>query len=210
MNHDLKQKYWWYGLKRDVASHVVVCDVGQRVKAEHQRLARLLPPLKIPEWKWEEIRMDFIIGLPHTPNGNDSIWVLMDRLTKVAHFIPVTTTYKGAQLAELYMSRIVCLQGVPKKIISNRGSQFTSRFWKSLHENMDTKPNFSSTYHPKIDGHTKRTNHLLEDMLRACALKHSGSFDKSVTPLVLQELKLWHGTICTDITLFIIYLERIP
>jgi hypothetical protein len=122
MYQDLKQKYWWYGLKRDVAAHVAMCDVCQKVKAEHQRPAGLLHPLKIPEWKWEEIGMDFIVGLPRTSKGYDSIWVIVDRLTKVAHFIPVKTTYKGSQLAEIYMARIVCLHGVPKKIISNRGS----------------------------------------------------------------------------------------
>jgi transposase InsO family protein len=108
----------------------------------------LLQPLKIPEWKWEEIGMDFIVGLPHTQAGYDSIWIIVDRLTKVAHFIPVKTTYSGAKLAELYMSRIVCLHGVPKKIVSDRGSQFTSKFWEKLHESMDTKLNFSSAYHP--------------------------------------------------------------
>jgi hypothetical protein len=175
MYQDLKQKYWWYGLKRDVAAHVAMCDVCQRVKAEHRRPARLLHPLKIPEWKWEEIGMDFITGLPSTPRGYDSIWVIMDRLTKVAHFISVKTTYKGSQLAELYMAQIVCLHGVPKKIVSDRGPQFTSRFWRSFHENMNTKLNFSTAYHPQTDGQTERTNQVLEDMLRACALQHGSS-----------------------------------
>jgi hypothetical protein len=94
MYQDLKEKYWWYGLKRDVATRVALCDVCQRVKAEHQRPAGLLQPLKVPEWKWEEISMDFIIGLPRTRDGYDSIWVIVDRLTKVAHFIPVKTTYQ--------------------------------------------------------------------------------------------------------------------
>jgi hypothetical protein len=151
MYQDLKRKYWWYGLKRDVAALVAMCDVCQRVKAEHQRPARLLHPLKIPEWKWEEIGMDFITGLPRTQKGYDAIWVIMDRLTKVAHFIPVKTTYKGSQLAELYMARIVCLHVVPKKIVLDRGSQFTSRFWKSFHDNMVTKLNFSSAYHRQTD-----------------------------------------------------------
>jgi transposase InsO family protein len=104
----------------------------------------------------------------------------VDMLTKVAHFIPVKTTYLEAQLAELYVSRIVCLHGVPKKIVSDRGTQFTSRFWKRLHESMDTKLNFSSAYHPQTDGQTERTNQVLEDMLRACALKHGRSWDKSL------------------------------
>jgi hypothetical protein len=128
--------------------HVALCDTCQRVKAEHQRPARLQQPLKIPEWKWEEIGMDFIIGLPHTQATYDSMWVIVDRLTKVAHFILVKTTYSGAKLVELYMSIIVCLHGVPKKIMSDRGSQFTSKFWEKLHESMDTKLNFSLAYHP--------------------------------------------------------------
>jgi hypothetical protein len=179
MYQELKEKYWWYGLKRDVATHVALCDVCQRVKAGHQKPAGLLQPLKVPEWKWEEISMDFIVGLPRTWDGYDLIWVIVDRLTKVAHFIPVKTTYSEAQLAELYMSRIVCVHGVPK-IISDRGTQFTSRFWKSLHESMDTKLNFSSAYHPQMDGQMERKNQVLEDMLRLCALKHGRSWDKTL------------------------------
>jgi IS30 family transposase len=136
--------------------------------------------LQVPEWKWEEIGMDFIVGLPCTHDGYDSIWVIVDRLTKVAHFILVKTTYSGAKLAELYISKIVCLHGVAKKIVSDRGTQFTSRFWQKLHESMDTKFNFNSAYHPQTDGQTERTNQILEDMLRACALKHGGSWDKSL------------------------------
>jgi hypothetical protein len=124
--------------------------------------------------------MNFIVGLPRTLAGYDSIWVIVDRLTKVAHFIPMRTNYTGAKLAELYMAQIVCLRGVPKKIVSDRGSQFTSRFWQKLHECLDTQLNFSSAYHPQTDGQTERTNQVLEDMLRACALKHGGSWDKSL------------------------------
>jgi hypothetical protein len=96
--------------------------------------------------------MDFIVDLPRSQAGYDSIWVIMDRFTKVAHFIPVKMTYSGAKLAEIYISWIVCLHGVPKKIVSDRGSQFTSKFWKKLHESMDNKLNFSSAYHPQTDG----------------------------------------------------------
>jgi IS30 family transposase len=89
----------------------------------------LLQPLQIPHWKWDVIGMDFIVGLPLTRVGYDSIWVVVDRLTKVAHFILVKTTYNSAVLAELYMSRIVCLHGVSKKIVSDRGTEFTSHFF---------------------------------------------------------------------------------
>jgi hypothetical protein len=134
--------------------------------------------LKIPQWKWEEISMDFIVGLPTTQSGYDSIWIIVNRFSKVAYFIPVKTTYKGAKLVELYIARIVYLHGVPKKIVSDRGTQFMTRFSEKLHEAMDTKLNFSSAYHPQTDGQTERVNQILEDMLRACALKDKKSWDK--------------------------------
>jgi hypothetical protein len=164
MYQDLKKRFWWYGMKREIAEYVVVCDICQRIKAEHQRLAGLLQPLQIPQWKWDEIGMDFIVGVPRTRTGYDSIWIVVDHLTNVAHFIPVKTTYNSAVLAELYMARIVCLHGVPKKIVSDRGTQFTSHFWQQLHEALGTQLKFSSAYHPQTDGQTERTNQILEDM----------------------------------------------
>jgi hypothetical protein len=107
----------------------------------------LLQPLQIPQRKWDEIVMDFIVGLPRTRAGYDSIWVVVDRLTKSAHFIQVKTTYNNIVLTELYMSRIVCLHGVPKKIVSNSGTQFTSHFLQQLHKDLGTHLKFSSTYH---------------------------------------------------------------
>jgi hypothetical protein len=128
MYHDLKSRYWWYGMKRAIAEYVALCDNCLRVKVECQRPTGLLQPLMIPEWKWEEISMDFIVGLQKTQSGYDSIWVIVDCLSKVVHFILVKTTYKGLKPNELYIARIVCLHGVPKKIVSNRGTQFTSKF----------------------------------------------------------------------------------
>jgi transposase InsO family protein len=135
----------------------------------------------VPEWKWEEIAMDFIMGLLRTQLGYDSIWVIVDRLTKVAHFIPIKTTYSEPQLAELYMSRIVCLHGVPKKIVFDRGTQFTLMFWESFHETLDTQLHFSSAYHPQTNGQTEGVNQILEDMLRVCALQYGSSWDKSMS-----------------------------
>jgi transposase InsO family protein len=140
----------------------------------------LLQPLQVLEWKWEEIVMDFIVGLPRTESSYDSIWVIVDRLTKVAHFIPIKTTYSGPQLAELYMSKIVCLHGVTKKIVSDRGTQFTLMFWERLHETLGTQLRFSSAYHPQTNGQNERVNQILDDMLRACALQYGRSWDKSL------------------------------
>jgi hypothetical protein len=115
-------------MKKEVGKYVAICDTCQRVKAEHQRPAGLLQSMKIPKWKWKEVGMDFITGLPRTQRGYDLIWVIVDRLTMIGHFLPVKTTYSGAKLLELYMERIVCLHGVPKKIVSDQGTQFTSHF----------------------------------------------------------------------------------
>jgi hypothetical protein len=191
---DLKSRYWWYGMKRAISKYVALCDNCQRVKVEHQRPAWLLQPLKIPQWKWEEISMDFIVGLHTTQSGYDSIWVIVDRFSKVAHFISVMTTYKGAKLVELYIARIVCLHGVPKKIVSDRGTQFTSRFWEKLHEAKDTMLNFSSAYHPQTDGQTERVKQILEDMLRACALKDKKSWDKCL--LKMSPFNVLYGCKC--------------
>jgi hypothetical protein len=141
---DLKTRYWWRGMKKEIAQYVARCDICQRTKAEHQKPAGLLQPLPIPEWKWEEIGMDFVTGLPRTQKGNDSIWVIIDRLTKVAHFIPVKTTFGGDTLARIYLKEIVRLHGIPRKIVSDRGTQFTSKFWTSLQKAMGTKLDFST------------------------------------------------------------------
>jgi transposase InsO family protein len=120
----------------------------------------------------------FIVGLPRTRAGYDSIWVVVDRLTKATHFILVKTTYNRVVLTELYTSRIICLHGVPKKIVSDRGTQFTSHFLQQLHEVLGTHLKFSSAYHPQTDGQTERTNKILEDMLTACALQDKLDWDK--------------------------------
>ena len=115
-------------MKREIAKYVSECDVCQRVKASHLKVAGTLQPLPIPSWKWEDISMDFIVGLPTTPHKHDSVWVIVDRLTKTAHFIHVHTTYSAKKYAEIYLDQIVRLYGVPKAIISDRGVQFIARF----------------------------------------------------------------------------------
>ncbi|KAL5556030.1 hypothetical protein UlMin_038266 [Ulmus minor] len=122
-------------------------------------------------WKWEQITMDFVVGLPKTTKSHDAIWVIVDRLTKSAHFIPIKMTYSLEQLAELYVREVVRLHGVPKAIISDRDARFTSKFWRSVQQAMGTKLNFSTAFHPQTDGQTERTNQTLEDMLRACVLE---------------------------------------
>ncbi|MCQ7926324.1 hypothetical protein NP234_24385, partial [Salmonella enterica] len=175
---DLRKSFWWQGMKRDVAKHVEKCLTCQQIKAEHQKPAGELQPLPIPEWKWEEIAMDFILGLPKTSRGYDSIWVVVDLLTKSAHFLPFKTTFTMEQLAELYVKEVVRLHGVPKTILSDRDSRFTSSFWRCVQQAMGTKLRFSTAFHPQTDGQTERLNQILEDMLRACTLEFKGSWCK--------------------------------
>jgi hypothetical protein len=135
-------------MKREIVKYVSECDTCRRVKAYHLRPARNPQPLSIPEWKWEDICMNFIMGLPHTLHGYNSIWVIVDHLTKSAHFIPVSTTYRVRQYAELYMSHIVCYHGISKTIIFDRESIFVAHFWEQLHECLGTYLICSSAYHP--------------------------------------------------------------
>ncbi|KAA3484729.1 DNA/RNA polymerases superfamily protein [Gossypium australe] len=137
-------------------------DISEfQVKAEHQVPSGLLQPIMVLEWKWYQVTMDFETGLPLTPNKKDVVWVVVDRLTKSAHFKP-----------------IVRLHGVPLSIISDRDPRFTSRFWKKLQEALGTKLNFSTAFHPQTDGQSERLIQVLEDMLRCCVLEFQGSWDK--------------------------------
>ncbi|WVZ50617.1 hypothetical protein U9M48_001856, partial [Paspalum notatum var. saurae] len=178
MYQDLKQRFWWTRMKREIAKYVSECHVCKRVKADHLKPAGMLHPLNIPAWKWEDIHMDFVVGLPRTQKGYDSIWVIIDRFTKSAHFIPVKTSYTAATYAELYIARIVSLHGVPVTITSDRGSVFVSRFWEQLQKSLGTKLIHSSTYHPQTSGQVERVNQILEDMLRACVLTYSTKWDE--------------------------------
>jgi hypothetical protein len=124
--------------------------------------------------------MDFVVGLPRTPKGNDSVWVIVDRLTKVAHFVPVKTRYATEKLAELYVEHILRLHGAPRSIVSDRGPHFVSKFWQSFHKLMGSTLNYSTTFHPQTDGQTERVNQVLEDMLRACALSYGTDWESSL------------------------------
>ena len=133
MYRNLREHFWWDGMKNDIAQFVARCLTCQQVKIEHQRPSGLLQPLSIPQWKWEQISMDFVSGLPRTRRDHDSIWVIVDRLTKSAHFLAIKTTYSLSRLARLFVDEIVRLHGAPVSILSDRDPQFTSRFWPRLH-----------------------------------------------------------------------------
>src|ERR1044071_2722997 len=135
-------------MKQDIARYVSHYDVCSRVKAGHQKPAGWLQPLPPPDWKWDKVEMDFVTGFPKSQKCNDAIFVVIDRFSKIAHFLPVKETITASQLANLYISRIVSLHGIPLGISSDRGSIFTSRYWTSFMEAFGTRLNLSTAYHP--------------------------------------------------------------
>jgi hypothetical protein len=147
-----KKLFYWPRLKKDITDYLAKCLECQQVKAEQRHPARLLQTLPIPEWKWETISMDFIIGLPKSTKQNDAIMVVVDKLSKDSHFIPIKSTCKAIDIASIFMKEIFRLHGMPNEIISDRDTKFTSNFWKSLFAGFETKLLFSTTYHPQTDG----------------------------------------------------------
>eukprot|EP00253_Pinus_taeda_P030099 PITA_30099 len=167
----IRKEYFWPGMKKSIVEYLSRCLECQQIKAEHQHPAGLLQPLPVSEWKWEIISMDFITGLPRTKRNNDSIFVVVDKLSKAAHFIPVQSTYRAAQIAHIFMQNVFKLHGLPKTIIFDRDVKFTSAFWKTLFAELGTQLNFSTAYHPQTDGQTERVNQMVEDMLRAYVMQ---------------------------------------
>ena len=170
-------------MKRHVGDFIRRCLTCQQVKAEHQKPAGLLQPLEVAEWKWEHVTMDFVTHLPWTQQKHDAVWVIVDRLTKSAHFLAVRMTFALERFCRLYIREIVRLHGVPVSIVSDRDPRFTAHFWKSFQKAMGTRLTMSTAFHPQTDGQSERTIQVLEDMLRACVLDHKGSWEEHL-PLV--------------------------
>jgi hypothetical protein len=161
----VKSHYFWPGLKKEIAEYITRCMECQKVKAEHRHPARLLQHLPILEWKWDVVTMDFITGLPRTRKQHDSIMVVVDKLTKAAHFIPLKTTHRAADVADIFLKEVARLHGIPKTIVFDRDPKFTLNFWKGQFKGFKTNLNFSTTYHSESDGQTERVNRVIEDML---------------------------------------------
>ena len=142
------KKYFWLGMKKDIANYISRCMECQRVNVEHMHPTILLQPLPIPKWKWEVVTIDFITKLPRTTRQYDSITVVVDKLMKSTHFILVKSTHKATNIAEIYMKEIARLHRIPKAIVFYKDSKFTSNFRKGLFKGFGTNLNFSRSYHP--------------------------------------------------------------
>ncbi|GJX14834.1 putative reverse transcriptase domain-containing protein [Tanacetum coccineum] len=183
----------WVPLKGDVrtlimdeahnSKHFLHLGADKMYYNLRDRPSGLLQQPEIPVWKWEGITIDFVTKLPRTSSGHDTIWVIVDRLTKFAYFLPMRECYKMDILARLYLNEIVARHGVPISIISDHDSRFTSRFWQSMQEALGTRLDISTAYQPQTDGQSKHTIQTLEYMLIACVLNFGGSWDVHL-PLV--------------------------
>nr|GEV22888.1 putative reverse transcriptase domain-containing protein [Tanacetum cinerariifolium] len=197
MYQDMKLLYWWPNMKVDIATYVSKFLTCLKVKAEHQKPSGLLVQPKIPQWKWDNITMDFVTKLPKTQSGNDTIWVVVDRLTKYAYFLPMKETHPMDKLARLYLKEVVTRHGIPVSIIYDRDPRFTSNFWKVFQKAIGTRLDMSTAYHPETDWQSEKTIQTLEDMLRACTLE-----------IVEKDTYRWLIFHTTTVTMLVLKLPR--
>ncbi|GIL78503.1 hypothetical protein Vretimale_6069 [Volvox reticuliferus] len=171
------RNFWWSSLAQDAARFVQQCDDCQRSKPLSGKQAGLLQPLPIPVAPWESVSLDFVVGLPPSEGGNDAVLVMVDRLTKMVHLAPTTTSVTAEQTARLFFDNVVRLHGIPKSVISDRGPQFGGKFWASLGDLVNVRVNLSTAYHPQTDGQTERMNRTFGDMRRTYAGSNPRAWD---------------------------------
>ena len=162
----VKREYYWPNMDADIAEWIRVCPPCQRDKGSNRLPAGELQPLPVPEQRWSDVSMDFITHLPRTRSGHTSIYVVVDRLSKLAHFIPTVDTATAEDVARLFIGNIFVQHGMPRRIVSDRDTRFTGSFWASMCEIWGCERQMSTAYHPQTDGQTERVNRTLEDMLR--------------------------------------------
>uniref|UniRef100_A0A2N9HNF0 RNA-directed DNA polymerase n=1 Tax=Fagus sylvatica TaxID=28930 RepID=A0A2N9HNF0_FAGSY len=178
---EVERQFYWPGLKRDVAKIIGHCRQCQLAKHRKQNVG-LYTPLPVPDRPWQDVSMDFVLGLPRTLKKHDSIFVVVDRFSKMAHFIPCSKTSDASKIAQLYFDEIVKLYGLPKTIVSDRDVKFMSYFWKTLWHLVGTKLKFSAAYHPQTDGQTEVVNRSLGNLLRCLVGDHARTWD-SILPI---------------------------
>ncbi|GJZ27687.1 putative reverse transcriptase domain-containing protein, partial [Tanacetum coccineum] len=195
MYQDMKKLYWWPNIKADIATYVSKCLTYARVKAKHQRPLGLLVQPEIPQWKWDNITMDFVTKLPKSSQGYDTIWVIVDRLTKSAIFTPMRETDSMEKLARMYLKEVVTRHGIHVSIICDRDPRFASNFWRSLQKALGTNLDMSTMYHPQTDGQIERTIKPLEDMLRACVIDFGNGWVRHLPLVEFSYKNSYHASI---------------
>lgn len=179
----LERSFFWPNMRGEVENYVKTCPTCQLVKPTNQSPLGLLQPLPIPERRWQQVSMDFIMQLPRTARGKDAILVFVDKLTKMVHLVPTTTAVDAPGTAKLFFNSVFRLHGMPEILISDRDPRFTSAFWKSLFKLVDTRLTMSTAFHPQTDGQTERVNRTVEDILRCYTDEHQTNWDLLLTPV---------------------------
>ncbi|GKF40321.1 putative reverse transcriptase domain-containing protein, partial [Tanacetum coccineum] len=195
MYQDMKKLYWWPNMKADIATYVRKCLTCAKVKAEHQRPSSLLVQPEIPQWKWDNIMMNFVTKLPKSSQGYDTIWVIVNRLTKFAVFLPMRETDPMEKLVRMYLKEVVTRHRIPISIICDRDGRFASNFWRSLQKALGTSLDMSNAYHLETDGQSERTIQTLEDMLRACVINFRNGWVKHFPLVEFSYINSYHASI---------------
>lgn len=178
----VEDRFYWPSIKKDVARVVSRCRICQVYKGRKKHTG-LYTPLPVPHEPWADISMDFVLGLPKTSKGHDSVFVVVDRYSKMAHFLPCMKTYDAVRVAQLFFKEIVRLHGLPMTIVSDRDVKFMSYFWRTLWKMLGTKLQFSTAFHPQIDDQTEVVNRSLGDLLRCCVGERTKTWDQ-ILPMV--------------------------
>lgn len=181
--HLVSRNFWWPSMASDIADYVSTCDACQRHKSVNRKPMGLLQSIPHPESKWDTVTLDEIVSLPKTKSGHDALLVVVDKGSKMVRYAAIKETITAPQLAKVFFDTVVCLFGIPKKIISDRGSKFTGHFWKELFKCCGTKLAMSTAYHPQTDGQTERANRTLEEMIRAFVNHRHDDWDKHLPAL---------------------------
>nr|GEZ62250.1 putative reverse transcriptase domain-containing protein [Tanacetum cinerariifolium] len=195
MYQEIKKLYWWPNMKANIATYVSKCLTYAKAKAEYQRPSGLLVQPKIPEWKGDNITMDFITKLPKSSQGYDTIWVIVEQLTKSAIFMLIREIDPLDKLARMYLKEVVTKHGIPISIICDLDPRFSSNFWKSLQKALCTNLDMSTAYHPETNRQSERTIQTLEDMLHACVIDFGNGWVKHFPLVEFSYNNSYHASI---------------
>ncbi|GJP48725.1 hypothetical protein CLOM_g8004 [Closterium sp. NIES-68] len=188
----IAKHYYWPHMAADVQQFVTSCATCQRMKSSKQKKAGLLQPLPVPEQPWQVVSPDFITGLPSTTSGHDAILVVMDKFSKMGHFISTHTTARTEETAQLFVRYIISQHGIPTTLISERDLKFTSKFWEELMSLLGTKLSLSSNYHPQTNGQTERHNQIVVQLLHAACEDEISKWDLHLPVLKFAYINTTH------------------